>query len=77
MDLWQYNETRKVKRRIDDLTSVLFAFIAYEVGGLFTLFIYLLLEMVTRIITFYKEKKKKLGVVTSSSGDWISYRNIM
>lgn len=77
MDRWQYNQTRLLKRRIDDLTTVIFAFIAYEFGGLITATIFLLLEVATRIYQAYKEKKKFLGANDSDPGEAVSYRNYM
>lgn len=57
MDLWQYNQTKIIKRRVDDLTFVVFSFIAYEVGGIYAMVVFIILEVVMRIIK--KEKKKK------------------
>lgn len=66
MDLWQLNQMRIIKRRVDDLTFVVFSFIAYEVGGIYAMGVFIILEMVTRIIK--KEKKKKVLSVDVLNG---------
>lgn len=62
MDLWQLNQMRIIKRRIDDLTSIVFCFIAYEVGGLLVAGVYLLFEVSMRIFKFSRRKNKKIRV---------------
>ena len=73
MDLWQYNEIRKLKARIDDLTIIIFIFLAYELGGIWPALIVLGLDMVTRIFIKNKKNKKNLGVISSALGLSESY----
>lgn len=74
MDLWQYNEIRKLKARIDDLTIIIFIFLAYELGGFWPALIVLGLDMVMRIFTKNKKNKINLGVISSAPELSESYR---
>lgn len=73
MDLWQYNEIRKLKARIDDLTIIIFIFLAYELGGFWPALIVLCLDLVMRNFGKQKKNKKNLGVISSATGIAESY----
>lgn len=60
MDLWQYHEIRKMKSRLNDLISVVFAFVIYEVWGIWPVFVFLVLDLVMRIYQGSKNKKKEI-----------------
>lgn len=66
MDLWQYQISKKINRRIDDLTSVVFAFICYELFGEWPAVVYVLIDIVTRIFQFFNRKNKKIRVNKSA-----------
>lgn len=72
MDLWQLNQMRIIKRRIDDLTSIFFCFIAYEVGGLLVAGVYLLFELTMRIYKYSQRKNKKIRVNSPARDDIIA-----
>jgi hypothetical protein len=72
MDLWQLNQMRIIKRRVDDLTSIIFMFIAYEVGGILVVGVYLFFELAMRIYENSKRKNKKIRVNSSADADLVS-----
>ncbi len=68
MDLWQLNQMKVIKRRIDDLTTILFCFIAYEVGGFVVLGVYLFFELSMRIYKNACNKKNELRLNSRADG---------